>query len=350
MVFQDKFLGIAITQVTRRRIENFKANRRGFFSLWLFLILFIASLGAELIANDKPLVVHFDNGFYFPAFKSYPETVFGGEFKTEADYRDPFLDDLINDNGWMIWPPIHFSYDTINYDLPVPSPAPPSSENWLGTDDQGRDVAARLIYGFRISILFGLTLTIFSSIVGIAAGAIQGYFGGLTDLLFQRFIEIWSGLPVLFLLIILASITEPNFWWLLGLMLLFNWMTLEGVVRAEFLRARNFEYVRAARALGVSDTMIMFRHILPNAMSPIIVATTLSIGNIILFESVLSFLGLGIQPPVASWGNMLTNAQELIWSAPGLAVWPGLLIFATVIAFNFLGDGLQDALDPRAVD
>ncbi|MBT5751602.1 MAG: ABC transporter permease, partial [Rhodospirillaceae bacterium] len=181
MVFQDKFLGIAITQVTRRRIENFKANRRGFFSLWLFLILFIASLGAELIANDKPLVVHFDNGFYFPAFKSYPETVFGGEFKTEADYRDPFLDDLINDNGWMIWPPIHFSYDTINYELPVPAPAPPSTENWLGTDDQGRDVAARLIYGFRISVLFGLILTAFSSVIGVAAGAVQGFFGGAVD-------------------------------------------------------------------------------------------------------------------------------------------------------------------------
>ncbi|MBT5375141.1 MAG: ABC transporter permease [Rhodospirillaceae bacterium] len=346
MVFQDKFLGIAITQVTRRRIENFKANRRGFFSLWLFLILFIASLGAELIANDKPLVVHFDNGFYFPAFKSYPETVFGGEFKTEADYRDPFLDDLINDNGWMIWPPIHFSYDTINYDLPVPSPAPPSSENWLGTDDQGRDVAARLIYGFRISILFGLTLTIFSSIVGIAAGAIQGYFGGLTDLLFQRFIEIWSGLPVLFLLIILASITEPNFWWLLGLMLLFNWMTLEGVVRAEFLRARNFEYVRAARALGVSTPTIMFRHLLPNAMVSTLTFLPFILSSSITTLTSLDFLGFGLPPGSASLGEMLAQGKTNLH-----APWLGITAFATLAVMLsllvFIGEAVRDAFDPR---
>ena len=346
MTAQDRFLGISITPMTRRRIENFKANRRGLISLWLFLALFVASLGAELVANDKPLVVHFDNGFYFPVFKNYPETAFGGEFETEADYRDPFLENLINENGWMIWPPIHFSYDTINYDLPVPSPAPPSSENWLGTDDQGRDVAARLIYGFRVSILFGLTLTIFSSMVGIAAGAIQGYFGGLTDLFFQRFIEIWSGLPVLFLLIILASVTEPNFWWLLGLMLLFNWMTLEGVVRAEFLRARNFEYVRAARALGVSTPTIMFRHLLPNAMVATLTFLPFILSGSITTLTSLAFLGFGLPPGSASLGEMLAQGKTNLH-----APWLGITAFATLAVMLsllvFIGEAVRDAFDPR---
>ncbi len=346
MTAQDRFLGISITPMTRRRIENFKANRRGLISLWLFLALFVASLGAELVANDKPLVVHFDNGFYFPVFKNYPETAFGGEFETEADYRDPFLENLINENGWMIWPPIHFSYDTINYDLPVPSPAPPSSENWLGTDDQGRDVAARLIYGFRVSILFGLTLTIFSSMVGIAAGAIQGYFGGLTDLFFQRFIEIWSGLPVLFLLIILASVTEPNFWWLLGLMLLFNWMTLEGVVRAEFLRARNFEYVRAARALGVSTPTIMFRHLLPNAMVATLTFLPFILSGSITTLTSLDFLGFGLPPGSASLGEMLAQGKTNLH-----APWLGITAFATLAVMLsllvFIGEAVRDAFDPR---
>ena len=346
MTAQDRFLGISITPMTRRRIENFKANRRGLISLWLFLALFVASLGAELVANDKPLVVHFDNGFYFPVFKNYPETAFGGEFETEADYRDPFLENLINENGWMIWPPIHFSYDTINYDLPVPSPAPPSSENWLGTDDQGRDVAARLIYGFRVSILFGLPLTIFSSMVGIAAGAIQGYFGGLTDLFFQRFIEIWSGLPVLFLLIILASVTEPNFWWLLGLMLLFNWMTLEGVVRAEFLRARNFEYVRAARALGVSTPTIMFRHLLPNAMVATLTFLPFILSGSITTLTSLDFLGFGLPPGSASLGEMLAQGKTNLH-----APWLGITAFATLAVMLsllvFIGEAVRDAFDPR---
>jgi microcin C transport system permease protein len=265
-VAEQRFLGLKVTPLTRRRLENFKANRRGFWSLWVFLALFLVTLFAEVIANDRPLVVVYDGGLYFPVVKAYPETVFGGEFETEADYRDPFVVRLIDGKGWMVWPLIPYSYDTINYDLPVPAPAPPSAENWLGTDDQGRDVVARLIYGFRISVLFGLILTVVSSVIGIAAGAVQGYFGGAIDLLFQRLIEVWEGLPMLYLLIILASIVEPNFWWLLGLMLLFSWPALVALVRAEFLRARNFEYIRAARALGVPNAVIMFRHMLPNAM------------------------------------------------------------------------------------
>src|SRR5712692_9490112 len=249
---------MTLSPLMRRRLGNFRANRRGFWSLWIFLVLFGVSLVAELIANDRPLLVRYEGRVYVPIVRSYPETTFGGVFPTEAVYRDPALIALIHAKGWILWPPIPFRYDTINYDLPVPAPAPPSRVNWLGTDDQGRDILARLIYGFRISVLFGLTLTL--------ASAVQGYFGGRIDLLFQRGMEVWSGMPVLYLLIILASIVEPNFWWLLGLMLLFSWMSLVGVVRAEFLRGRNFDYVRAARALGVGNAVIMFRHVLPNAL------------------------------------------------------------------------------------
>ncbi|MGE0719884.1 MAG: ABC transporter permease subunit, partial [Alphaproteobacteria bacterium] len=244
------FLGRPVTPLTRRRLDSFRANRRGFWSFWFFLALFGVSLVAELVANDRPLLVRYDGAFYFPVLVEYPESTFGG-FLPVTDYRDPNVRQEIEAKGWILWPLVPYSYDTINFDLQVPAPAPPSADNWLGTDDQGRDVVARLVYGFRISVLFGLTLTLASSVVGIAAGAVQGYFGGLVDLFFQRFIEVWSGLPVLYLLIILASIVEPNFWWLLILMLLFSWMSLVGVVRAEFLRARNFDYVRAARALGV---------------------------------------------------------------------------------------------------
>ena len=225
-------VGPRLSPLTRRRLHNFRANRRGYWSLWIFLVMFVVSLGAELIANDRPLVVRYTGRFYVPVLRTYPETTFGGVFPTEADYRDPAVARLIAEKGWVLWPPIPYRYDTINYQLPVPAPAPPSRDNWLGTDDQGRDLAARLIYGFRISVLFGLTLTLLSSVIGIVAGAVQGYFGGWVDLLFQRFIEIWAGLPVLYLLIILASVVEPNFWWLLGLMLLFSWMSLVGVVRA----------------------------------------------------------------------------------------------------------------------
>lgn len=347
-VKQDKFLGLAITPLTRRRIENFKANRRGFISFWIFLFLFTGTLFAELVANDKPLLVRFNGDLYVPVLVTYPETAFGGEFETEADYRDPFVKSLIEDQGWMLWPPIRFSYDTINYDLEIPSPAPPSRENWLGTDDQGRDVAARLIYGFRISVLFGLTLTLFSSVVGITAGAVQGYFGGLTDLLFQRFIEIWAGLPILYLLIILASVTEPNFWWLLGLMLLFSWMALEGVVRAEFLRARNFEYVRAARALGVSTPVIMFRHLLPNAMVATLTFLPFILSGSITTLTSLDFLGFGLPPGSASLGEMLAQGKTNL-QAP----WLGMTAFATLAVMLsllvFIGEAVRDAFDPRKV-
>ena len=283
-----RMLGLTFTSPQAiHRIKKFKANRRGYWSFWIFLIFFTLSLFAELIANDKPLLLKFDGGYYFPIFKTYPETLFGGEFETEALYREPFVKDLIHAKGWMIWPLIPYSYQTINYDLPVPAPSPPSTDNWLGTDNQGRDVLARVIYGFRISVLFGLTLTILSTLVGVAAGAVQGYFGGWTDLLFQRFIEMWSGLPVLYLLIILASLVDPNFWWLLGLMLLFSWMSLVAVVRAEFLRARNFDYVRAAKALGVRDRVIMIRHILPNAM-----VATLTLVPFLLSGSVTTLTSL----------------------------------------------------------
>jgi microcin C transport system permease protein len=299
-------------------MQNFRRNKRGYYSLWIFLVLFFITLFAEFFANDKPLIVRYDSVLYFPIFKVYPETTFGGEFQTETEYRDPYVTALINNKGWMIWPPIPYSYDTINYDLPVPAPAPPSAANWLGTDDQGRDVLARLIYGFRISVLFGLTLTLSSSLIGVMAGAVQGYYGGWTDLLFQRFIEIWSGLPVLFLLIILASVVEPNFWWLLGLMLLFSWMALVGVVRAEFLRARNFEYVRAARALGVRHTTTMFRHVLPNAMVATLTFLPFILNGSITTLTSLDFLGFGLPPGSPSLGELLAQGKANL-QAPGWA-------------------------------
>lgn len=255
-----------LSPLNQRRLALFKAHKRGWWSLWIFLALFVLSLGAELIANDKPIVVRYDGEWFFPVFKRYPETTFGGEFPLQANYKSPYIRELIEaGDGWMIWPPIPFDYSSINYDLQVPAPAPPSLHNWLGTDDQGRDVLARVIYGFRISVLFALTLTLISSVIGVIAGALQGFYGGWVDLVGQRVLEIWSGLPVLYLLIILASFVQPNFWWLLGIMLLFSWMSLVDVVRAEFLRGRNLEYVRAARALGMQNGAIMFRHILPNA-------------------------------------------------------------------------------------
>ena len=343
---QDRFLGMRITPVTRRRIHNFKANRRGFWSFWIFLILFTVSLFAEFIANDRPLLIRYDGQFYAPVFIVYPETTFGGEFETQADYRDPYVQDLINGKGWIVWPVIRYSYQTINYNLSVPAPAPPSTENWLGTDDQGRDVVARLIYGFRISILFGLTLTILSSIIGIAAGAVQGYFGGTTDLLFQRFIEIWSGLPTLYLLIILASIVEPNFWWLLGLLLMFSWMSLVGVVRAEFLRARNFDYVRAARALGAGDVLIMFRHVLPNAMVATLTFMPFILNGSITTLTALDFLGFGLPPGSPSLGELLAQGKANL-QAP----WLGLTAFFTLAIMLslliFIGEAVRDAFDPR---
>ena len=343
---EDRFLGLRITPPTRRRLQNFRANRRGWVSLWLFLGLFFFSLFAEFIANDKPLLIRYEGGWYLPVFASYPETTWGGEFATETDYRDPFVRKLISAKGWVVWPLIPYSYQTINYDLPVPAPAPPSAENWLGTDDQGRDVAARLIYSFRISVLFGLTLTLFSSLVGVAAGAVQGFFGGLTDLLFQRFIEIWSGMPTLYLLIILSSVVTPNFWWLLALLLLFSWMSLVPVVRAEFLRARNFDYVRAARALGAGDITIMVKHMLPNAMVATLTFLPFILNGSITTLTALDFLGFGLPPGSPSLGELLAQGKNNL-QAPWLGL-TAFIVLATMLSLLiFIGEAVRDAFDPR---
>lgn len=340
---------MSLSPINQRRWQNFKAHRRGFISLILFAGLFTLTLFAELIANDKPLLMQFQGDYYAPVFISYPETTFGGDFETQADYRDPYVKQLIEADGWMLWPLIPYSYDTINLNLTKPAPAPPSAENWLGTDDQGRDVVARLIYGFRISVLFGLTLTLSSSVLGIAAGAVQGYFGGWTDLLLQRFIEIWSSVPALYLLIIIAAVIEPSFWILLGILMLFSWVALVGVVRAEFLRARNFEYVQAARALGVANSTIMMRHLLPNAM-----VATLTFMPFILNASIttltsLDFLGFGLPPGSASLGELLAQGKANL-QAP----WLGLSGFATIAIMLslliFIGEAVRDAFDPRNVN
>ncbi|MHA1600877.1 MAG: ABC transporter permease [Alphaproteobacteria bacterium] len=343
---QDRLFGFRISPITRRRLRNFQANRRGYWSFWIFLVIFIFSLFAEVIANDKPILISYEGGLYTPIFAAYPETTFGGEFEIEADYRDPFVQDLINEKGWILWPPVPFSYRTINYNLTQSAPSPPSADNWLGTDDQARDVLARVIYGFRISVLFGLVLTAFSSVIGVAAGAVQGYFGGWTDLLFQRFMEIWSGLPTLYLLIIMASVVQPNFWWLLGIMLLFSWMALVGVVRAEFLRVRNFDYVRAARALGVSDTVIMFRHVLPNAMVASITFLPFVLAGAITTLTSLDFLGFGLPPGSASLGELLKQGKDNL-QAPWLGI-SGFLAIATMLTLVvFIGEAVRDAFDPR---
>jgi len=335
-----------LSPIDRRRLENFKRNRRGYVSFWLFLALFLLTLFAEFIANDRPILVRYEGRFYAPVFVTYPETTFGGDFETEAVYRDPFIAEQIEARGWMLWPAIRYSYRTINLNLPVPAPAPPSAENWLGTDDQGRDVMARLIYGFRISVLFGLVLTLLSSVVGVAAGAVQGYFGGWVDLGFQRFIEVWSGLPVLFLLIIISSVIAPNFWWLLGIMLLFSWMSLVGVVRAEFLRARNFDYVRAARALGQTDTVIMFRHLLPNAMVATLTFMPFILSGSITTLTSLDFLGFGLPVGSPSLGELLAQGKNNV-QAPwlGMTAFFSLAIMLSLLVF--IGEAVRDAFDPR---
>jgi len=334
------------SKINIERFRRFKANRRGFISLWIFAVLFFISLFAEIIANDRPLIINFKNRLYFPVFIKYTEKEFGGEFNTEADYRDPYVYGLITKSGWILWPPVRFSYSTINYNLPEPAPSSPSAENWLGTDDKGRDVLAGLIYGYRISVLFGLILTLFSSIIGVAAGAVQGYFGGLLDILGQRFIEIWSGIPTLFLLIILSSVVQPNFWWLLLITLLFGWMSLVGVVRAEFLRGRNLEYVQAAKAMGMGNLRIMFRHILPNAMiATITFMPFILIGSISTLTS-LDFLGFGLPSGSPSLGDLLSQGKDNL-QAP----WLGISAFAVLAGMFsllvFIGEAVRDAFDPR---
>jgi microcin C transport system permease protein len=335
-----------LSPMTQRRLANFRANRRGLWSLRIFLCLFFVTLFAEFIANDRPLAVQYDGAWYFPVFETYPETAFGGEFATEADYRDPYVQDLIDQKGTTIWPLIPFSYRTINYDLTEPAPSPPSMVNWLGTDDQGRDVLARLIYGFRISILFGLVLTFFSTIIGVVAGAVQGYFGGWVDLIFQRFIEIWSGMPVFYLLIIMSSIIVPGFWTLLILLLLFSWMGLIGVVRAEFLRARNLDYIRAAKALGQPNRIIMFKHMLPNAMVATITFLPFNLTGAISSLTGLDFLGFGLPPGSPSLGELVSQGKSNL-QAPWLGFTAFFALAILLSLLVFIGEALRDAADPR---
>lgn len=337
-----------MSPLVRRRWRVFRRNRRAFWSLWVFGILFGVSLCAELVANDRPLLVMYDGRLYVPVCAVYPETTFGGDFATETVYRDPYVQALITAKGWMLWPPIRYGYRTINYNLPVPAPAPPSSENLLGTDDQGRDVLARIIYGVRLSVLFGLVLTVGSTVIGVGVGAVQGYYGGLVDLAGQRLLEIWSGMPGLFILIILASLVTPGFWWLLGVTLLFSWMSLVDVVRAEFLRGRNLEYVRAARALGLPDRVVMFRHILPNAMIATLTFLPFIVGGSITTLTSLDFLGFGLPPGSPSLGELLAQGKNNL-QAP----WLGLSAFAVLglllSLLVFIGEGVRDAFDPRHV-
>jgi len=361
---------LAISPLNRRRWQNFKANRRGYVAFWVFMVLFLISLFAEFIANDKPFYVSFEGESYFPAVVTYPETAFGGDFETAADYRDPYLQKLIAEKGgYMLWPPIRYSYNTHNLDLPTPAPSKPTwllteeqcksvaerkgvagcsdlEYNWLGTDDQGRDVVARLIYGFRLSVLFGLALTIISSVIGVAAGAVQGYFCGWTDLLFQRFIEIWTSIPSLYLLLIISSVLVPGFFVLLGILLLFSWVSLVGLVRAEFLRGRNFEYIQAARALGVSNRTIMFRHLLPNAMVATMTFLPFILSSSVMTLTALDFLGFGLPPGSPSLGEMLSQAKANI-QAPWLGI-SGFLTVATMLSLLiFIGEAVRDAFDPR---
>ncbi|MDR1147668.1 MAG: ABC transporter permease [Spirochaetaceae bacterium] len=328
------------------RWERFKKNKRGYISLWIFAILFGLSLFSEFIANDRPLLLRFDGKFYFPVFKNYSELTFGGEFDINTDYRDPYIINLIEQKGWMLSTPVRFNYNTINYALPSPAPSPPTRENLLGTDDRGRDVAARLLYGFRISVLFALALTITSSFIGITLGALQGYFGGTFDILFQRFIEVWAGMPSLFMLIILSSVVEPNFWWLLGITLLFGWMSLVSIVRAEFLRARNFEYVLAARAMGMSHSRIMFVHILPNAMTSALSYLPFILGGSITTLTSLDFLGFGLPSGSPSLGELLAQGKANL-HAPWLGVSAFMILAVSLSLLVFTGEAVRDAFDPR---
>lgn len=362
--------GFRASPLNQRRWQNFKSNRRGYWSFWIFAALFFISLFAELIANDKPLLVKYDGKLYWPAVISYSETTFGGDFETAADYRDPFLQKLIADKGGSIyWPPIRYSYSTHNLDLPTPAPSKPTwllteeqckavvekkglkgcrdlEYNWLGTDDQGRDVVARLIYGFRISVLFGLALTLISSIIGIAAGGIQGYFGGWVDLSFQRFIEVWTAIPSLYLLLILSSVLVPGFFVLLGILLLFSWVSLVGLVRAEFLRGRNFEYITAARALGVSNRTIMFRHLLPNAMVATMTFLPFIVSSSVMTLTALDFLGFGLPPGSPSLGELLSQGKSNV-QAPWLGFTGFFSVAIMLSLLIFIGEAVRDAFDPR---
>lgn len=337
---------IQFSPMTKSRLARFKANRLGFACFILFMVIFVLSLMVEFIANDKPIIVRYKQETYFPVFKAYPETTFGGVFETEADYKDPAVQQLINQEGWFISPIIPFSYQTPNLELDVPVPSPPTAQNWLGTDDQGRDVLARVLYGLRVSLLFAFALTFCSAILGIAVGAIQGYYGGWIDLLGQRILEVWGGLPVLFMVMILVSMFTPNVYWLFAIMLCFGWTALVGLVRAEFLRMRNFDYVRSARALGVKDHVIIFKHILPNAMS-----STLSQLPFILTANLtaltsLDFLGYGLPPDAASLGELLLQGKNNL-NAPWLALSAFFTLAIVLSLLIYIGEATRDAFDPR---
>jgi microcin C transport system permease protein len=363
-----------LSPINERRLANFRANKRGYWSFWIFLVLFVLCLFAELIANDKPILVRYKGEFLFPVLVDYPEEKFGG-FLAKTDYRDPVIAKEIDDQGWMIWPPIRFHASTINLDLPTAAPSPPTwmlddatcrpiaqkkqpnkppeatgcrdlEWNWLGSDDGGRDVLARIIYGFRLSVLFGLALAAVSSVIGILAGAIQGYFGGRIDLYFQRFIEIWSAIPALYLLMILSNFFQPSVFTLLGILLLFSWVALVGVVRAEFLRARNFDYVRAAKALGLGDGKIMLRHVLPNAMVATLTFLPFILNGSITTLTSLDFLGFGLPPGSPSLGELLLQGKSNV-TAPWLGL-AGFSVIAIMLSLLiFIGEGVRDAFDPR---
>ncbi len=336
-----------LSPVTRRRLAIFRAHRRGYVCFWVFLTLFVISLFAEFIANDRPLVLNYEGHWYFPVLYDYPETTFGPDFlPTETDFTDPDVDRAIRTHGWMIWPLIPYSYDTISKNLPSPAPSPPSWTHWLGTDDLGRDVLARVIYGFRVSVLFGFALTALSSVVGVTAGAVQGYYGGVTDLLFQRFIEMWNGMPQLYLLIILGSIITPGFWVLLVFLLLFSWMSLTGVVRAEFLRGRNLDYVRAAKALGVSNRGVMVRHILPNATVATLTYLPFILSGSVTILASLDFLGFGLPPGAPSLGELVTQGKDNL-QAPWLGFTAFVVLGGLLTLLIFVGEAVRDSFDPR---
>lgn len=358
-----------LSPLNERRWKNFKVNKRGYWSLWIFLVLFVLALFAEFIVNDRPLLVSYKGELLAPIFVDYPEEKFGG-FLATTDYRDPFIQDEINANGWIIWPPVRYSYQTVNNEIPVPAPAPPSwmmdkeqrceryadgvndpnctigNWNWLGTDDQGRDVLARLVYGFRISVLFGLALTLASSVIGVGAGAVQGFYGGWVDLGFQRFIEIWTAMPTLYLILIISSVLTPGFWILFSILLAFSWVALVGVVRAEFLRGRNFEYISAARALGVSNGTIMRRHLLPNAMVATLTFMPFILNGSISTLTALDFLGFGLPPGSASLGELLKQGKNNL-QAPWLGITGFLVLSIMLSLLIFIGEAVRDAFDPR---
>ncbi len=362
----------ALSPLNQRRWQSFKANKRGYWSLWMFLLLFILSMFAEFLANDRPILVSFKGSLYMPIFQNFPEEKWLGEegFLPTTDYKIIEVQEALAENGWALWPPIRYTFSSVNNDVPEPAPSKPTwlydspdrcqgyvdglddisctlgNWNWLGTDDQARDVLARSIYGFRISVLFGLILTLFSAVIGVTAGAIQGYFGGWTDLLFQRFIEIWSSLPVLYILLIIAAILPPGFWILLSIMLMFSWVGFVGVVRAEFLRARNFEYVNAARALGVGNRTIIFKHLLPNAMVATLTFLPFILNGSIATLTSLDFLGLGLPPGSASLGELLRQGKENL-QAPWLGITVFIVVSLMLSLLIFIGEAVRDAFDPR---